>query len=787
MFHRFGIGTLIILQLEFYSRGIMNSEQVMNSLDKKSTSPDDIVKYRAAEWYKCRQNPFYFIFNYVYISETGGRLKYAPELMHTKMRRVVRAVHRFHKCVLMASRQLGKALSLDTEIPLANGDFTTMRDIKVGDFVLDKNCQPTEVIATTSIMWGHNCYELEFNNEETVVADADHLWKVSKLNSYENKILTTEEIYHIEKQNPNTLCKILLSPELKSKLATYSDSYYIENIKKVKSVPVKCLQVRSRGGMFLCTRSLIPTHNSTIAACLIAWAVVFYSGNKAIILNMKQQAGLNNLSMIKFIISNLPSWMIGKRPFKSKSDIKTYFELFNNSRVDVLYPSTVHDPNTLARSLTVPVLYIDESAFISHMKKIYGSAQQTLATAREQAKKNRYPYFQLVTSTPNGSMGDGEWFYDRWEGAIESDDLFISNEQELEEWRTDIDIDELVADPGRNTFIRIQYHWREDPRKSEQWYQEQCQELADRRLINQELDLIFVGSSNCIFDDETLSKIKEHDPATIMGCPHGSQLRIFQEKLDPTDYYIIGCDTAESLQGADCAIQVYSFRKFQQIAELQHKFGSYTNFGQAIHYVFQWVFRQVQGRIILIVENNSIGKASIEYLTQNPEVTEHFNYIPFLFKEKDKDNPYMEQFGVKTTGMTKPLMIGFLVEHMTEDISCIRSRNLKLQCSAAYETPSGTVKFSTHSDLFMAACFCAFARKKQYMKIMPLVAFTNEELEEQYMNTVKDIAYLTDPKSILKHQKQQLHDDTFGFDEDIIHSGTENESDTDSIFPFFTM
>jgi phage terminase large subunit GpA-like protein len=139
---------------------------------------------------------------------------------------------------------------------------------------------------------------------------------------------------------------------------------------------------------------------STIAACMIAWAIVFYPNNKAVILNMKQNAARNNLATIKFIINNLPSWMVTRSPFKSKSDIKTYFELFNGSRVDTFYPSTIHSSSTLARSLTVPILYIDESAFIRDMSEIYGSAQQTLSKARQQAIKNRYPYFILTTSTP---------------------------------------------------------------------------------------------------------------------------------------------------------------------------------------------------------------------------------------------------------------------------------------------------------------------------------------------------------------------------------------------------
>ena len=111
---------------------------------------------------------------------------------------------------------------------------------------------------------------------------------------------------------------------------------------------------------------------SSIAALLISWAATFYPGIKAIVLNMKKNAGLNNLATIKFIIKSLPPWMTGGTPFKSKSDIVTYLTLFNDSRIDVFYPSTTHTSNTLARSLTSPILYIDESAFIRDMADIYG-------------------------------------------------------------------------------------------------------------------------------------------------------------------------------------------------------------------------------------------------------------------------------------------------------------------------------------------------------------------------------------------------------------------------------
>jgi hypothetical protein len=138
-------------------------------------------KRRALEIWKCRTNPFYFIHNYCFLDEGGGQTLYKKELMHNKMRRVVRSIFRYKKCILMASRQLGK---------------------------------------------------------------------------------------------------------------------------------------------------------STIAACLVAWSMVFFPRNKAVILNMKQDAGKRNLRTIKFIIKNLPVWMVSERPFKNKSDAVTYCELFNDSRID---------------------------------------------------------------------------------------------------------------------------------------------------------------------------------------------------------------------------------------------------------------------------------------------------------------------------------------------------------------------------------------------------------------------------------------------------------------------
>lgn len=164
-------------------------------------------KERAVEWLKCKTNIFYFIFNYVTIPEIGGILKYESNMMHDKIKKTVKSVVKYHKGLLMASRQLGK---------------------------------------------------------------------------------------------------------------------------------------------------------STVAACLLEWAANFFPRTPAIILNANKTFAFENLQKIKFIHENLPKFLA--IPLKYKGDRKTYLEYTHGSMVRVFYPSSTTSADTLARSLTSPILYIDEGA-----------------------------------------------------------------------------------------------------------------------------------------------------------------------------------------------------------------------------------------------------------------------------------------------------------------------------------------------------------------------------------------------------------------------------------------
>ncbi|GAA4816584.1 hypothetical protein GCM10025786_23180 [Nocardioides caeni] len=84
----------------------------------------------------------------------------------------------FHKgqmIVVAARPAMGKALALDTPLPTPSG-WTTMGDVAVGDLLYDAEGRPTRVVAATEVLVDRPCFEVEFSDGSTIVADAQHQW-----------------------------------------------------------------------------------------------------------------------------------------------------------------------------------------------------------------------------------------------------------------------------------------------------------------------------------------------------------------------------------------------------------------------------------------------------------------------------------------------------------------------------------------------------------------------------------------------------------------------------------
>ncbi len=104
--------------------------------------------------------------------------------------------YRVTKNVLMfISRKNGKMLDLNTPIITPSGKYTTMGELKLGDFVMGPDGKPTKVTWLSPIKTPKNTYNVHFSNGEIITACGDHNWYVyERHSSKKHKVLTTEEL-----------------------------------------------------------------------------------------------------------------------------------------------------------------------------------------------------------------------------------------------------------------------------------------------------------------------------------------------------------------------------------------------------------------------------------------------------------------------------------------------------------------------------------------------------------------------------------------------------------------
>lgn len=76
---------------------------------------------------------------------------------------------------VLGIRGSGKALSLDTPLATTAG-WTTMGTVVVGDVLFDERGEPCRVVYVAPIQEGNECFEVVFDDNSIIVADAEHLW-----------------------------------------------------------------------------------------------------------------------------------------------------------------------------------------------------------------------------------------------------------------------------------------------------------------------------------------------------------------------------------------------------------------------------------------------------------------------------------------------------------------------------------------------------------------------------------------------------------------------------------
>ena len=158
--------------------------------------------------------------------------------------------------IIIAARPgVGKALALGTPLPTPTG-WTTMGDVAVGDWLLGADGKPTQVVAATDVMLGRPCYAVEFSDGTVIVADGSHQWPTgygirttAELRCGMDTIAAAGSMAPYSGRGTTTL----MAPVLQ-----------LDAVRRVRTVPVRCVQVDNGGHLYLAGRGMVPTHNSTL-------------------------------------------------------------------------------------------------------------------------------------------------------------------------------------------------------------------------------------------------------------------------------------------------------------------------------------------------------------------------------------------------------------------------------------------------------------------------------------------------------------------------------------------
>jgi replicative DNA helicase len=189
------------------------------------------------------------------IASNGGLARGVPTGF-VELDEVTNGLHPGQMIIIAARPGVGKALALNTPLPTPTG-WTTMGDVAVGDLLIGADGEPTRVVAATNVMQGRPCYEVEFSDGTVIVADAQHQWPTGY------GVRTTAELRwgidtiaaagSMARYSERGRTATLMAPVLQ-----------IDAVRRIHTVPVRCVQVDNPAHLYLAGRGMVPTHNSTL-------------------------------------------------------------------------------------------------------------------------------------------------------------------------------------------------------------------------------------------------------------------------------------------------------------------------------------------------------------------------------------------------------------------------------------------------------------------------------------------------------------------------------------------
>ena len=221
--------------------------------------------------------------------------------------------------------------------------------------------------------------------------------KINDCYYYTISFSSTETVFNLSRKIEATKNNNIFRPQEKR--------HYIQNIEKVDSVPVSCIKVDSEDNLFLCGRSFIPTHNSSVVVAYLLHYAIFNDNVNIALLANKAQTARDLLGRLQIGYENLPRWLQQGICSWNKGSL----ELENGSKIFAASTSA-----SSVRGNTYNIIYLDEFAFVPNQvaDSFFSSVYPTI-TSGQSSKV-------IITSTPHGL----NLFYKLWSEAIKKENSY---------------------------------------------------------------------------------------------------------------------------------------------------------------------------------------------------------------------------------------------------------------------------------------------------------------------------------------------------------------------------
>lgn len=201
--------------------------------------------------------------------------------------------------------------------------------------------------------------------------------------------------------------------------------HYIDSITKTESVPVRCIQVDNPDHLFLCGKSMIPTHNTTTVCGYFLHYILFNEDVNVAILANKGSLARDILGRLQLAYENLPTFLQQGIKVWNKGDL----QLENGSKIVAASTSS-----SAIRGGTYNMILLDEFAFVpKHIAdEFFSSVYPTISSGKTTKI--------VIVSTPCGM----NHFYKLW----------------------------VDSAAGKNEYMPIEVHWSDVPGRDEEWKKE---------------------------------------------------------------------------------------------------------------------------------------------------------------------------------------------------------------------------------------------------------------------------------------------------------------------------